>query len=220
LEGRLSYICVAAALLATLSYTSVLTPPREYDDCQDICVGSMAKFTEVFLETQRVLSAMAPVNASQVSSVSGLSQVTSRDLFTNRRVINANLAAEEAYGPGQKKGAFAGLLQAYLVFNATALFSSLSCLVLACLLDSTVSAERTCSILLSVSAAAAYIAFVLAHFQVFYVEHFYAAIAVVLTLAIGFAVWTVYALGWVQSFLMHLGHCLRMVIRLNSVQNP
>ena len=219
MSDKLSYICVAAALLATLSYTCVLTPPHEYSDCQDICVTSMSKFVEVFLETQRILGAMPPVNATKVESVSGLSQATSTDLFTNRNIVNANLRAEDLDGAGQKKGPFASPLQAFFVLNAVALFSSVSCLVLACLANSQDNIEKICSTLLTVSAIAAYCAFVIAHFQVYYTQQFDIALVLLLALAIAFAMWTVfYALGWSRWFLGRLTGCWAMVIRITKRQ--
>ena len=184
MADKLAYICAAAALLATLAYTGVLTPPHEISDCQDICEPTASKLIMVLLESQRYLNDVY-ASGTRNHTFDRMAE-SNQNSFTAQSVIDKVFKSQAAETEGRQKGKVTVALQVFLFFNACALFSSVTCLVVACssvyrfketqadsanlIIERAI--EKECIALLAVSAAAAYVAFVSAHFQVYWLGSF------------------------------------------------
>ena len=196
MADKLAYICAAAALLATLAYTGVLTPPHEISDCQDICEPTATKFILVLLESQRYLNDLYSSGAIK-HTLNNKIAGDNNNTYTAQKVINAVLKSQAEESAGQQKGQLTAALQVFLFFNASALFASVSCLLIACssAFRTEVEADKQeCLFLLAVSAAAAYVAFLAAHFQAYFLGAITPVLIAPILIAITFPL--VAFLGW------------------------
>ena len=165
-QQNVAILCVLAGLLATLSYTGVLTPPHEISDCQDLCFPSLVRLIVVLLESQ-LYSGSLPVEHNITWNVT---------YGVYARVAKV-LTEEEAIRPRDNETTILLPLQAFFICNAVALLSSLTCLVVAGVRmislkevneEDVSSIETDCLALVLLASLSLMIAFFIAHFQVYY----------------------------------------------------
>ena len=166
-QQNLSLICVVAALLATLAYSGVLTPPKELSECQDLCQSSLLRLSVVTLESQLFVNQLA----DQVR------YKTVDDLITYAVSNIVYKVIEQQQKPDfdvKYAKSVAAALQVFCVANGVALFSSMCCLVIAgCRSIPAQTAEQygaiadDCLKLLMVASVSVFVAFLVAHIQVY-----------------------------------------------------
>lgn len=173
-QSNIAILCVVAALLATLSYTSVLTPPKIFSDCTDLCDRSVLRLS-VALQTSNLHSIWKY----------GTSNTELRASFRNKTILNitkevdSNLryVMNEQDSARYIPNAVSAAQQLFLVCNGVALLASLSCLIIACYqiihaetADEYEAAERVCLGLIGLASGCVFAATVAAHFQVYYLD--------------------------------------------------
>ena len=179
---------VLAALIVTVTYTSVITPPREFSPCTDLCqpttarlvLGVRAAFGACTpqAEKERSASVCLPLESPLYES-NNLKWGSTYRPFVLNYLNQVNLSASEApdvipYQP---------LFEAYVVFNAIALLASLCCMAIGALF--TYSALDKCDgnnvahldavrfwmkVTLVLSITSVLVAFACVHYYVFWIE--------------------------------------------------
>ena len=159
-----------AVLLATLSYTGVLTPPHEIADCQDLCPNSMLKFGVALLESQLYVQNLT----SDVKSLVTPGVTESVDAIVTD-VLNQDIQVN--LGGTRIKRSVSPSLQAFLALNGIALLASLSCLIIAGVrsihaddVAQYKSIQKDCLGLVLAASVAVWGAFIAAHQQVYYLD--------------------------------------------------
>lgn len=130
-QDLLAYYAVVAALIVTVSYSGVLTPPKEYSNCSDLCLdtvervvlGVRAAFGICLPEGEGSGSAQACHVLADDEDFPGPKnhlQWLDHQTFVKNYVTGLPATAQSP--------TFSGLYQAYLFFNGTALCSALFCI--------------------------------------------------------------------------------------------
>ena len=127
----LAYYAVVAALIVTVSYTGVLTPPKEYSSCSDLCLktvervvlGVRAAFGICLPEGEGSGTAQAChvlADGEDFAGPKNQLQWFDHQTFVENYVIGLPATAQAP--------TFFHSYQAYMFFNGTALCSALFCI--------------------------------------------------------------------------------------------
>lgn len=127
---------VIAALIVTVTYTSVITPPKAFSGCTDLCQATTARLV---LGMRAALNFCTP-QAEKTGSAQVCVPLESPDYEANyigwgntyrpfilnyMNKVNLSASAVDEQPP------FQTLFEAYIVFNAIALLSALACMAIA-----------------------------------------------------------------------------------------
>ncbi len=192
-QNLLAYYAVVAALIVTASYTGVVTPPKEYSTCDDLCLSTVEK---IVLGTRAALGICLPEGegSQNLQACHVLANDEDFPAPKNRLQWLELQSIVKNYVKGvpvtSESPNFGAMYQIYMVFNGIALCSALYCIAFGVMFTfSAITAEdlgpppnRTAKLNLTrvrlimegsllVALICQFMAFMLALYGVFYIEN-------------------------------------------------
>ena len=173
-KQSISLLCLVAALLATLSYTGVLTPPKPWSTCDTLCVSSMAELSVLNQEIAAYLR-----NSTLSSQNFAVSEYNTFSELTNLAAVNTYVtgeiedAVQAGYPYFERDEHLTWPLEVFLVLNAIAFSSSMACLLIAGFRSAfangseLATVETDCLLFVMLAGTSLFFAFIFANVEVF-----------------------------------------------------